>query len=117
MNFDGNAHKDPKHIQFLMMNQKHDNRNYIDNYQNMARSVMFAQINAKKGIKIFGERTVATMPKEFLQMNEGPMSGKTVFGSQHASKMTPPQKKNTLEAINLIKEKRDANGKGHTCAY
>jgi hypothetical protein len=105
-----------KHRQFLMMKEKYDKTNDFDNYQTIANSVMFTQMNAKKGIKLFGERAVAAMFKEFRQMNEGPMPGKPVFGPQDASKLTPLQKKMTLEAVNLIKEKRCGKIKGRTCA-
>jgi hypothetical protein len=116
MSFDGKMYTHSKHRQFLMMKEKYNKANDFDNFQTIANSVMFTQMNAKKGIKLFGERAVAAMFKEFRQMNEGPMPGKPVFGPQDASKLTPLQKKMTLEAVNLIKEKRCGKIKGRTCA-
>jgi hypothetical protein len=116
MSFDGKMYTHSKHRQFLMMKEKYDKTTDFDNYQMIANSVMFTQMNAKKQIKLFGERAVAAMFKEFRQMNEGPMPGKPVFGLQDTSKLTPLQKKMTLEAVNLIKEKRCGKIKGHTCA-
>ena len=63
-----------------MTKEKYDNRNDIDKRQTIAHSVVFTQMNSKKGIKIFGERPVNTMLKDFRQMNEGPMLDKHVFG-------------------------------------
>ena len=40
-------------------------------YMQTVVNLVFTQINAKKGIKLFGERVVATMIKEFKQLHEG----------------------------------------------
>ena len=42
---------------------------------------MFTQMNAKKGIKLFDEKAVVAMFKEYKQLDKGPMPGKPVFGS------------------------------------
>ena len=65
-----------------MLNEKYNaekEMNSIDNYYSKACDVMFTQMNAKKGIKLFGERAIAAMFKEFKQMDQGPMPGKPVF--------------------------------------
>ena len=116
MSFAGKMYSHSKHKQFLMFKAKYDNQNDMNNFQAAAHNVMFTQMNAKKGIKQFGERAVAAIFKEFRQMDKGPMPGKPVFGPQDASKMTPLEKKKTLEAVNLVKEKRDGSIKGRTCA-
>jgi len=36
-----------------------------------AVEVMFTQMNAKKGIRLFGERAIAAIYKEYQQLNEG----------------------------------------------
>ena len=99
-----------------MMKEKYDINHDMDSYQSIAHDVMFTQMSAKKGIKLFGETAVAAMFKEFHQMDRGPMPGKPVFGPQDSTLMTPLQKKKTLEAVNLIKEKRCGTIKGRSCA-
>ena len=49
--------------------------------------------------------------KEFAQLHD-----KKVFKAIKASDLTRTQKKNALRAINLIKEKRNGDLKGRTCA-
>ena len=45
------------------------NVNYdVDTYQSMAHKFIFTQMNAKKGINIFGERSSAAMFKEYKQL-------------------------------------------------
>jgi hypothetical protein len=116
MTFDGKSYTHTKHRQFLMMKEKYDIHQDMDSYQSVAHDVMFTQMSAKKGIKLFGETAVAAMFKEFHQMDRGPMPGKPVFGPQDSTLMTPLQKKMTLEAVNLIKEKRCGAIKGRSCA-
>ena len=98
-----------------MMKEKYDYRNEISNYQTMTHKFMFTQMNTKKGMHIFGECAVAGMFKERKQTKESPIPRKPVFEPQDG-KMTPLKKKKTLEAVNLIKEKRDRKIKGHTGA-
>ena len=43
-----------------------------------AVKVMFTQMQATRGFKLFGERAVAAMIKELKQLEEGPMPGKKV---------------------------------------
>jgi hypothetical protein len=116
MTFDGKSYSHTKQRQFLMMKEKYDINHDMDSYQSIAHNVMFTQMSAKKGIKLFGESAVAAMFKEFHQMDQGPMPGKPVFGPQDPTLLTPLQKKKTLEAVNLIKEKRCGTIKGRSCA-
>ena len=39
-------------------------------------NLMFIQMQATRGFKLFGERAVAAMIKELKQLEEGPMPGK-----------------------------------------
>ena len=41
-------------------------------------NVMFTQMHANKGIKLFYERSIAAMIKEFRQLDEGAMPVKLV---------------------------------------
>ena len=49
-------------------------------------------------------------------MNTSAVDGKPVFAPQDFTKMTEDEKLKTLEAVNLIKEKRDGTIKGRSCA-
>ena len=71
---------------------------------------------AQKGFKIFGERAVAAIIKEFKQLNEGAMPGKPVIGPIDPTTLTRNDIKKALEAVNLIKQKRNGTIKGRSCA-
>ena len=75
-----------------------------------------AQMSAKKGIKLFGERAVAAMVKEFRQLDKGAFPGKAVVEPIDPRTLTKEELEQVMEAINLIKEKRDGTMKGRTCA-
>ena len=75
-----------------------------------------AQMNAKQGIKLFGERAVAAMIKEFCQLNQGAFPGKPVVEPIDPNTLTAEEMEMVMEAISLIKEKRDGTMKGRTCA-
>ncbi len=77
----------------------------------IAVNVMFNQMTAKQGIKLFGEKAIAAMLKEYKQL-----ASLKVFGRAPAEMLTPENMKNALRAINLIKEKRCGKIKGRTCA-
>jgi len=83
-----------------------------------AQVARYSQMPAKQGIKLFGERAIAAMFKEFEQLNKGAVPGKEkpVVGPQDASLLTEEEKRRALEAVNLIKEKRTGKIKGRTCA-
>ena len=74
-------------------------------YLQTATNVMFNQISAKKGIKLFKERAIAAIYKEFKQPNEGAVPNKPVVLPQDQLKLTREEKRRALEAVNLIKEK------------
>ena len=116
MSFDGKLYTHRKHRQFLMTKEKYDINKDMDTYYSLACDVMFTQMNAKKGIKLFGERAVAAMFKEYKQLDKGPMPGKPVFGPISYESLTNQEIREALEAVNLIKEKRDGKIKGRTCA-
>ena len=99
-----------------MAKEKYDINQDMDTYYSLACDVMFTQMNAKKGIKLFGERAVASMFKEHEQLDKGPMPGKSVFRPISYESLTRKEINEALEAVNLIKEKRDGKNKGRTCA-
>lgn len=73
-------------------------------------------MNAKRGIREFGELAVAAMFKEFKQLDSGVVPGKPVIAPVDVDKLSPTIRRTALEAVNLIKEKRDGKIKGRTCA-
>ena len=74
--------------------------------------VLLTQVSAVKGFKMFGERAVAAMVKELKQLNDGAMTGKPFVVPQDPDVLTEDEKESALEAVNLIKEKRDGRIKG-----
>jgi len=77
----------------------------------MAVNVMFNQMTATKVIKMFGERDVAAMIKEYQQLNDMKVIRRT-----DPNKLTSDQKRRALRAINLIKHKRCGKVKGRAVA-
>ena len=76
---------------------------------------MFTQMTSKQGIKTFGEKAVAAMLKEPKPLDEGAMAGKPVIQPMHVNILTREDRRGALNAINLIKEKRDATIKERIC--
>jgi len=77
----------------------------------IALNVMFNQMHASKGIKMFKEKAVAAILKEYKQLNDMSVLGRIDYDS-----LTEEQKQLALDAVNLIKEKRNGKVKGRTCA-
>ena len=116
-----------RHYSMLMAEETNPERPEIDKKQimNMMVDCIFAQttkiagsaqVPMEKGIKMYGERAIAAMVKELKQLNDGAMPGKPVIGPIHPSKLSETSKKKAMNAVNLIKEKRNAEIKGRTCA-
>ena len=70
-----------------------------------------AQMTAKAGIKMYGEKAEQALMQEFAQLEE-----LGVFSAKNAGDLTREQKGNALRAINLITKKRDGRIKGRTVA-
>jgi hypothetical protein len=69
-------------------------------------------MTATAGIKKHGQKAVdALVSKEFCQLDD-----KSVFAAVNAGALSAKQKSAALQAINLIKEKRDGSIKGQSCA-
>ena len=56
------------------------------------------------------------MVKEFTQLDQGAFPGKPVVSPVDADTITPEEMKMAMEAVSLIKEKRNGVIKGRTCA-
>eukprot|EP00957_Ditylum_brightwellii_P112103 8547613-Ditylum_brightwellii.AAC.1 len=76
----------------------------------------YQQIPAKKDFKLFGEQAFAAMAKEFKQLTEGAVPGKPVIALVNPKTLTRSSIEQALEAVNLIKEKRNGKIKDRTCA-
>jgi len=64
----------------------------METYFSIAFDMMFTQMSAKKGIKMFGERTIAAMLNEYNQIDKGPMPGKPVFKAVDYNTLTAREK-------------------------
>ena len=66
-----------------------ENQSYLKTAVNciFTQVARYSQMSAKAGIKMFGERAIPAMFKEFEQLNEGVVSGKkkAVVAPQDAS--------------------------------
>jgi hypothetical protein len=79
--------------------------------QRVLTAFVLTQMSAAAGIKVFGQSAVDAIYKEFTQLHD-----KGVFEPRHASSLTPAEKHGSLRTVNLIKEKRNGELKGRTCA-
>ena len=77
---------------------------------------MFTQMSAQKGIKMFGEKAIAAMFKELKQLSDGVVPGKPVVEPIPFESLSDTDKREALEAVNLINQKRCGKIKGRTCA-
>ena len=89
--------------------------NYSD-LRNKVIGVIFTQMSANQGIKKHGQKAVAAVFKELQQLDTGVLPGNPVVAPQDLSKLTAKDLEEALEAVNLIKEKRNGELKGRTCA-
>ena len=75
----------------------------------------FDQMTAREGFKRFGEDAVIAMLKEYTQLDKGAVEGKPVIEGISADSLSEEQKKQALEAVNLIKKKNSGLVKGRAC--
>ena len=68
-------------------------------------------MSIQKGIKLFGDKAVFAIVDEYKQLDD-----LQVFMPLDGNKLTGDQRKNALNAIDLIKEKRCCKIKGRTVA-
>ena len=83
---------------------------FMHDMHKLAMDVTFIQMTAKKGIKKHGEIAVASIYKEYTQLEY-----MKVMGALNPDSLTISQKKGALRVINLIKEKSSGKLKGRTC--
>ena len=66
--------------------------------------------------KKHGEKAIAALFKELKQLNQGAMEEKPVVQGIDPSTLSEQEKREALEAVDLIKEKSNRTLKGRTCA-
>ena len=94
----------------------HNHNVKTNNFRAIVTNVMSTQMSAKKGIKMFGERAIAALVKEFKQLVEGAVPGKPVIRPINPESLSVEEKMRAMEAVNFIKEKRCGKIKGRSCA-
>ena len=89
----------------LLMRKTRETSGSYHQFFQTALKVLFLspQMNARKGIKHFGERSIAAMLKEFTQLDQGAFPGKPVVTPVHYSSLMEKEKEMAMDAINLIK--------------
>ena len=78
--------------------------------------VIFTQMYSKKGIKLFGERDIAEIIKESRKLDKGVMPGKPVVIQLKPDEIIDVERRQSIEAVNIIKEQINGIIKGRTCA-
>jgi hypothetical protein len=96
-----------EHIAHLNIRAPFD---YTNRYGYAAHMLM-AQVSAKKGLKLFGERAAMAIITEFKQLHE-----KAVFKPVHMNSVSYEDRRKALRAITLVQEKRCGKIKGRTVA-
>jgi hypothetical protein len=99
-----------KSVSGMIEDPQHFHDHLCDLYEHVV-DYTFNQMTAREGIEKHGEDAVLALFKEFAQLHD-----KKVFKAVRASDLSREQKRNALRAINLIKEKRNGDLKGRTCA-
>lgn len=85
-------------------------------YMDIACNIIFTQLTVKSDMKKFGETSVAAIFKEFKQLDDEEIPGKSVIIQMDANTLPVEKKHKVLKAIYLIKEKRNSILKERTCA-
>ena len=102
---------------FLQNKIKKEKEDYVmQNRLKTAVDVCFASMYASKGIRKHGERAVAMIIKELKQLNYGAVPNKPVVIPINVDELTESNKKQALDAVTLIEEKRDDKLKARCCA-
>ena len=103
-------------LQLLRKARESDGKDTFNGYMNVALNVMFTQMTAKRGIKLFGEEAIAAIYKEYKQLDEGAKKGNPVVSPTPWEDLTDEDKRKALDAVNLIKQKRCGKIKGRCAA-
>jgi hypothetical protein len=77
----------------------------------MTRPLSMAQVNMKKGLKMFGEDGVIAVRAEIKQLHD-----RNVMAAKKATELTAQQKRQALAYLMFLKRKRCGRVKGRGCA-
>ena len=72
-------------------------------------------MNANQGIERYGDRAIAALIKECVQLDKGAFPGKPVVEPVFADGLTHDEKAQAMSAVAIIKEKRCGKVKGRIC--
>ena len=103
-------------VQLLQRAQNDTTNSMMHERMNIALHVMFTQMTAKRGIKLFGEEAIAAMYKEYKQLNKGSKKGNPVVTPTPWEALSEDAKHKALDAVNLIKQKCCGKIKGRCAA-
>ena len=103
-------------VQLLRRARCKNDTTTANEWMNIAIKVMFTQMSAKRGIKLFGEEAIAAIYKEYKQLDEGAKKGNPVVSPTPSDTLTDEDKRQALDAVNLIKQKRCGKIKGRCAA-
>ena len=84
------------------------NCDYVELYGNVV-GLVFTQMSARKGIKMFGEEALTALADEYAQLDS-----LSVFTPRNVSELTRKERREALRTIDLIKKKRCGKVKGRT---
>ena len=115
MHSTGKKYRSQQSLQYLMKKQLKKSK-MDPKLVDIACKVMFVQMSARKGIKMFGEEAVAALMKEYSQLDQGAMKGKPVICPINPDQLSMEQKKRAMNVVNLIQKKRCGKIKGRACA-
>ena len=77
----------------------------------MTKVERYAQLSVNEGIKRYREKLVTAVLSELTQLND-----KNVFQPYKSTKLTTKGKKDALNLITMVKQKRNGKVKGKVCA-
>ena len=77
----------------------------------MSRDDKYAQVSVSEGIKRHGEKAFIAVLSEYVQLND-----KEVFKACDINKLSYNDKKEALNLITMVKQKRNGKIKGRACA-
>ena len=100
----------------LMTRDKLNKHNNTSEYSACINACFAQQVSANKGFKEYGERAVAAMMKELIQLDKGAVKDKPVIEAIEYNKISEEERRKALDAVNLIELKRDGRLKGRSCA-
>lgn len=104
-------------ITLLMKKARKSAVNGISFLQLAVQSVFLsAQVSARKGIKEYGDRAIAAIIKECIQLEQGAFPNKPVVEPIYEHELTAVEKQAAMNAVSLIKEKRCGKLKARVCA-